>query len=796
MKVVKFFISICIIILSMQSFAQSVGIAATASTPDASSILDVKSTTKGMLIPRMTTAEKNAIPSKATGLMVYDNTLNQFSYWNGSAWVNVAGGGGASQWTTTGSNIYFNTGNVGVNNNSPTANLDVFGSFRFQPYGPSSPGLGKVMTSDANGNVTWETSDFSSNTWITNGSNTQLKNPAGNVYIGLPLNTGTGNPAKLLLQTATNNRGLSHTDGTITLNSVVGDRGISLGNQNGGWLGTGTNSPLMLMTNDAEAIKIGASGRVQLGYNYLTAPTNERAMFDVADRYGTYPAPTLGVFGRNNGISLQANPAGVGYNLYNDASASNATKMINAGFAMRNTLNPSGGKMSWESFDVPNGGATADVPAGTPTTIMTLEAGGGTYGTNFTDRLAVFTPTPTFPTTLKYGIAHKQGTGFMGTRFGVDGTFNVESGQIGTQSNHRLSFFTNNSTTEAVTLATNNNLGIGNTLPTAPLSFNAAAGNKISLSYTNATNQIGLANTNTDLQLYASATSGGKITFGNRDNNVFTTGMTYDASLGRLGIGTTSPTNKLSVNGSANITNNMTISGDELISGNSNVSGNVAVGTVANYPSTKLYVTGSNMQFPLVAYAGNTGVSIKTNGATNNQALIGSASNHDLGFFTNNGAAAVTLKTNGDLKAENGIYSTQSGGLNIVPIGAIKMDESIIYPNNGATFTAPFYTNEVGSLGYGGFGRSFPGADDEIYFEIYLNPAITNNYTKVIVIGSPGFSNASQAAAIYRAEASIRPSQTFNNPAGSGGLSLWISYFGDNLNNMRSSGTYMIYGIK
>lgn len=54
----------------------------------ASARLSVESTTQGFLPPRMTTAQKNAIASPAAGLMVYDTTLNQMSYYNGTAWVN------------------------------------------------------------------------------------------------------------------------------------------------------------------------------------------------------------------------------------------------------------------------------------------------------------------------------------------------------------------------------------------------------------------------------------------------------------------------------------------------------------------------------------------------------------------------------------------------------------------------------------------------------------------------------------------------------------------------------------
>jgi hypothetical protein len=58
------------------------------SEPAVSAKLDVQSTTQGVLLPRMTTTQKNAIASPAEGLQVYDLTLHQMSYWNGSTWIN------------------------------------------------------------------------------------------------------------------------------------------------------------------------------------------------------------------------------------------------------------------------------------------------------------------------------------------------------------------------------------------------------------------------------------------------------------------------------------------------------------------------------------------------------------------------------------------------------------------------------------------------------------------------------------------------------------------------------------
>jgi hypothetical protein len=61
-------------------------------TPDASSVLDVSSTTQGMLTPRMTTAQRTVIASPANGLMVYDTELKAFHHYDTSSasWVKMS----------------------------------------------------------------------------------------------------------------------------------------------------------------------------------------------------------------------------------------------------------------------------------------------------------------------------------------------------------------------------------------------------------------------------------------------------------------------------------------------------------------------------------------------------------------------------------------------------------------------------------------------------------------------------------------------------------------------------------
>jgi hypothetical protein len=57
--------------------------------PDASALTEIRTTTKGFLPPRMTTAEKNAIATPATGLMVFDTTLARPCFYNGTSWITL-----------------------------------------------------------------------------------------------------------------------------------------------------------------------------------------------------------------------------------------------------------------------------------------------------------------------------------------------------------------------------------------------------------------------------------------------------------------------------------------------------------------------------------------------------------------------------------------------------------------------------------------------------------------------------------------------------------------------------------
>lgn len=162
-------------------------------SPHPSSSLDITDTTRGLLIPRMTSVQKNAITSPATGLLVYQSDgASGFYYYNGTAWVTFAGSG--SGWSLNGNSgttaaangigttdnqdlsIVTNSteairvaanGNVGIGTNTPSTKLHL--------YTPPLPvtfydgfednTLPPFTTSGSGGNWTITTSQFNTGTY-------------------------------------------------------------------------------------------------------------------------------------------------------------------------------------------------------------------------------------------------------------------------------------------------------------------------------------------------------------------------------------------------------------------------------------------------------------------------------------------------------------------------------------------------------------------------------------------------------------------------------------------------------
>ena len=118
-----------LLVLSFLFFAKittaQIGISPTNLPPHASAMLDVTSTNKGLLIPRMTTAQRLAIASPANGLTVYDTNTLGFWFYNGTAWQNLLTVGN-NLWLANGSDIYnSNSGNIGIGTNTPNAKMHI-----------------------------------------------------------------------------------------------------------------------------------------------------------------------------------------------------------------------------------------------------------------------------------------------------------------------------------------------------------------------------------------------------------------------------------------------------------------------------------------------------------------------------------------------------------------------------------------------------------------------------------------------------------------------------------------------
>ncbi|GAB5426356.1 MAG: hypothetical protein Crog4KO_35030 [Crocinitomicaceae bacterium] len=69
------------------------GLYITDSTAEASAIVQADSTSQGFLPPRMTSAQRDAISSPATGLMIFNTDDNAYNLYEGTAWVAVGRNG-------------------------------------------------------------------------------------------------------------------------------------------------------------------------------------------------------------------------------------------------------------------------------------------------------------------------------------------------------------------------------------------------------------------------------------------------------------------------------------------------------------------------------------------------------------------------------------------------------------------------------------------------------------------------------------------------------------------------------
>jgi hypothetical protein len=191
--------------------------------------LQVDSTTQGALLPRMTTTQRNAIVTPATGLIVYDTTLLSFYQYNGTSWTAVGGGGGSpsgvagaiqfsngSAFASDAAKLFWDDTNnyLGIGTNAPSTPLWV------QGYGGD---IVRIMSADG-----------SRNTFFTNSGLLGVQvYPTATIH-----SAGSGTTSatsSLIAQNSTNTASFKVADdGVSTFTFGSGGKVVILGNVSGG----------------------------------------------------------------------------------------------------------------------------------------------------------------------------------------------------------------------------------------------------------------------------------------------------------------------------------------------------------------------------------------------------------------------------------------------------------------------------------------------------------------------------------------------------------------------------------
>lgn len=255
----KSLIFISLIALSSHvSFSQSVGINTDGSAPDPSAQLDIKSTSKGLLIPRMTTAERTGVANPAVGLLVYDNETASFWYYKTIGWTELITGSGAGYWSANGTHIYNNnTGNVGIGTTNPTVKLTIQTPINTTGW-THIGGADSIIVSEGIGGVSAAMGTITNHAFRlnTNGLGRLHIYPAGEVVVGSNV---TGPFGKFTVETPNNSYGISHisTGGNILATNIGG---TSAG------IGTFSNTNMRIFCNSFSRIFVAAAtGNVGIG---------------------------------------------------------------------------------------------------------------------------------------------------------------------------------------------------------------------------------------------------------------------------------------------------------------------------------------------------------------------------------------------------------------------------------------------------------------------------------------------------------------------------------------------------
>lgn len=344
----SFFSVILSCIISLDIFSQSLAVNTDGSAANSSSILDVKSTDKGILIPRMSKVEKNTIASPATGLMVFQTSPDSIGihYYNGTSWIWMPGVDqlNSSYWQLVG-----NTGTSPANNFIGTTNAqdlviktsgNAAANERMRIIGAGvTPG--QVVINNTGIFAGDAFSVYANNT--TNGSTASINNSLGNFAVnGYSAGNGTGVYGEV--------NGGASSSGTAVWGNYYGTATAASSTSEGIW-GTNNTSPAGSGATAAvaTAIRGDASGTTGSAFTMGVLGVNTALSGSGFGIYGQTSSPNaMGLFGVNLDVSaspahgIQGQTAGLGSAAgvrgFNTAAAVGAAQN---GFGVRGSANAS-----------------------------------------------------------------------------------------------------------------------------------------------------------------------------------------------------------------------------------------------------------------------------------------------------------------------------------------------------------------------------------------------------------------------------------------------------------------------
>ena len=116
MRYPRHLLTIAIALLCLQSAAQNIGINEDGSTPDGSAILDIKSDDKGLLIPRLSSAQMLTISNPVDGLLIFNTDESSFYFYDDGLWLPILDEiNGDGHWEKNGSTVFNTTDAIAIN---------------------------------------------------------------------------------------------------------------------------------------------------------------------------------------------------------------------------------------------------------------------------------------------------------------------------------------------------------------------------------------------------------------------------------------------------------------------------------------------------------------------------------------------------------------------------------------------------------------------------------------------------------------------------------------------------------